>query len=45
MEINRLLDIAVNAAVKAGDFLCERTNLSVESSEGKDIKLAADKLS
>jgi len=45
MDVNKLLDIAVDAACKAGDFLRERTNLSVESSEGKDIKLAADKLS
>jgi myo-inositol-1(or 4)-monophosphatase len=39
------LNIAVEASVVAGDFLRRRENLIVDSQEGKDIKLAADRQS
>ena len=37
------LSIALKAAKKAGDYLVQRSNLHVDSQEGKDIKLAADR--
>jgi len=39
------LKIAVEAAKAAGDFLVKRINLLVDSQDGKDIKMAADKQS
>lgn len=37
------LTIAIEAATKAGDFLREKRNINVDSSEGKDLKLSSDK--
>ena len=43
MSLEKYLDLAVNASIKAGDYLKERKDISVDSDEGKDIKLAADR--
>jgi len=45
MNYKEYLDIAKTAAKKAGDFLRERDRISVDSSEGRDIKLSSDILS
>ena len=37
------LSIAIKAAKSAGEYLAQRSNLHVDSQEGKDIKLAADR--
>lgn len=45
MDYEQQLALAVTAAKKAGDFLRNRSNLTIDSVEGKDIKLSVDKLS
>ena len=43
MDINRLLDVGVMAAVDAGNHLASFHNTIVDKEEGHDIKLRADK--
>ena len=45
MQQSKELTIAIEAATKAGDFLREKRNINVDSSEGKDLKLSSDKAS
>ena len=45
MPMDELLNLAVYAAEKAGDFLCRKCGITVDSCVGKDIKLSSDRQS
>jgi len=43
MNIEKHLELAISASKKAGDYLRERKNITVDSAAGKDIKLSSDR--
>jgi len=44
MNPKKEFELAIKAAIKAGDYLKKHDNIEVFNSEGKDVKLKADKI-